>query len=619
MTDQIIFEPIGVADRDFHVMKSIDQCPPGLMLRELLQNAFEAPATDDEEGERKVIMRAKKVDGVPKLTIFNTGQGMSPEELKAATDLASSIRKAKGLDGRQNRGEGAKVASLPWNHLGLRMRSCSDGKVSEVLLRRLDNQYVRERLPVSDDDGLESYEAVWDVTESCKKEGYNTGQDWTEVTLFGSDVNQDTTRWPYGQEIGSGDRRAALTEVFNRFYDFPESANVYASDALHGRKSVMELRPMARVIDRWKSDPSVLRIERVTGSDGIVIDYVHTPLLSGNNNVFGRHELTGDATRIALVWQNEMYGARIGPNWRHDAASYGVPYVHRELSIFIHLPDDFAVRDSAYRQRLERVDTGEELECRDFGQDVRALMPRWVRDLVERAIAPKQATNMSEVEKELAARLRRARVRRVETKPSGGLTVVAEGQEDDSGSPDDANATANEPTVDTVLDPEANPDPVGERPRTLREPSRKAKAAKRISAAPKIEWLDKEELVEAEELTSRAAKYVRETNVLYMNQLHEAVAGKIRELEEHYRPQLDLEAVAGMIIDHVRVQMALHVGTSVVHALAKEGSRDWTTEQIETAFSPETLTVVAENSDHLVGNIRQRLSTTSVFKAARAL
>ena len=125
----IIFEPIRVADADFHITKSIDQCPPGLTTRELLRNAFEAPATPEEEGQRKVIIRAAAIGGIPKLAILNTGQGLSPDELKSATDLASSIRKTKGLDGRENRGEGAKVASLPWNHLGFRMRSCQKGQV----------------------------------------------------------------------------------------------------------------------------------------------------------------------------------------------------------------------------------------------------------------------------------------------------------------------------------------------------------------------------------------------------------------------------------------------------------------------------------------------------------
>jgi hypothetical protein len=104
-----------------------------------------------------------------------------------------------------------------------------------------------------------------------------------------------------------------------------------------------------------------------------------------------------------------------------------------------------------------------------------------------------------------------------------------------------------------------------------------------------------------------------------MNALHQSVAGKLRDLEAHYAGQVDLEQAKGLITDYVRVAMALHVGTAVVQALAKQGAPEWTSEQMERAYSTECLTVVAEHSDHLIGNIRQRLGTTDAFKAARAV
>ncbi|MGH6824885.1 hypothetical protein [Methyloceanibacter sp.] len=613
---EIIYEPLGVADKDFHVTKSIDQCPPGLMMRELLKNAFEAQFTPEENGNRVVILRAVFVDEAPKLAIMNTGHGLTPDELKSATDLASSIRKSKGLDGRQNRGEGAKVASLPWNHLGFKMRSCHAGKVSEVLLRRIDDRYVRERFPALDDDGNQTFEAVWDVTDEYREKKQELGQDWTEVILLGQSHDQDTIRWPYGRQIGSGEKRTPLTEIFNRFYDFPDNTKVFASDALHGRKGVMELRPMARVIQRWGGNPTVLRAERVPCFDGIEIEYVHAPLQSGSNNVMGRNELAGDATRIALVWQDEMYGAKIGNEWRHVAAGYGVPYVHRELSIFIHLPDSYPVRDGAYRQRLVRTDTGEELECEDFIQEVRTRMPKWVRELVERALAPKQVTSMEEVEKALAERLRRARIRRVEPTAIGSVVMAGNGSSGESAA--GIAAIKNRPKSETVTDPDAAAAPPAQQ-RQPKRPDKTVKAAQKISSAPKIIWLEEPELVEAEELTHRAAKYVAATNQLFMNALHTSVSGKLRDLEAHYLGQVDLEQAKGLITDYVRVAMALHVGTAVVHALAKQGAPDWTTDEIERACSTECLTIVAENSDHLFGAIRQRLGTTDAFKAARAI
>src|SRR5262249_54117937 len=158
------------------------------------------------------------------------------EELIRATDLASSIRKKQGLEGRENRGEGAKVASLPWNHFGLRFRSCHQGKVSEVVLARIDDVYGRKREKVLDDNDNVVYEAVWDITDAAASEGSPLDHDWTEVVCMGRSLDQDTTRFPYGEAHGEGRRREVLSEVFDRFYSMPPDVILEADEALHGRK-----------------------------------------------------------------------------------------------------------------------------------------------------------------------------------------------------------------------------------------------------------------------------------------------------------------------------------------------------------------------------------------------
>jgi hypothetical protein len=127
MTDEVSFEPIRIADLDFHVRKSIEQCPPGLVLRELLQNAIEAEWRDEERGTRRIELRSDPVAGIPKISIYNTGRGMPSDELVRATDLASSIRKTLGLRGRENRGgsQGRVIAlEFKWDFLSLLPRRC---------------------------------------------------------------------------------------------------------------------------------------------------------------------------------------------------------------------------------------------------------------------------------------------------------------------------------------------------------------------------------------------------------------------------------------------------------------------------------------------------------------
>jgi hypothetical protein len=296
-----LIEPLQVADVQFHVTKSIDQCPPGLQARELLMNAIEAEMLPNESEIRHIRIHAVPVQGVPKLAIWNTGRGMTAEELIRATDLASSIRKKQGLEGRENRGEGAKVASLPWNHLGLRFRSCRSGKVSEVVLARVNDIYGRRREQVLDERDNVVYQSVWDITDTAAAEGNQLDRDWTEVVCMGRSPDQDTTRFPYGGAHGEGRRREVLSEIFDRFYSMPTEVVLEADEALHGRKGAERFRMMNEIIARWGDDHSKLQAERVLIADGIQIEFVHTPMLSGNNTVMGARELTGQSTRIALV------------------------------------------------------------------------------------------------------------------------------------------------------------------------------------------------------------------------------------------------------------------------------------------------------------------------------
>src|SRR3546814_4214727 len=86
------FERIGIADLEFHVRKNIEQCPRGLMLRELIRNAEEAAWLPEEESTgRRIEVRVYRVDEVNKLAVFNTGRGMDGDELVRATDLSCSI------------------------------------------------------------------------------------------------------------------------------------------------------------------------------------------------------------------------------------------------------------------------------------------------------------------------------------------------------------------------------------------------------------------------------------------------------------------------------------------------------------------------------------------------
>ena len=144
---------------------------------------------------------------------------MDAAELYRMCDLASSIRKQKGLDA--NFGMGAKVASLPSNRLGMVYRSCKSGAVNEVILCERDGRYGRLRRTLENGDLVE----VIDVTELAAEEGYDLTEDWTEVRLLGNEADQETARAPYNGDPVV-DAQWLATYLYHRFYRLPEGVRV---------------------------------------------------------------------------------------------------------------------------------------------------------------------------------------------------------------------------------------------------------------------------------------------------------------------------------------------------------------------------------------------------------
>jgi hypothetical protein len=485
---------------------------------------------------------------------------------------------------------------------GLKL-SCHRGRASEVVLARVNDIYGRRREPVLDDsDNVVGFESVWDITDMSATEEYPLDHDWTEVVCMGRSFDQDTTRFPYGEARGEGRRRGVLSEVFDRFYSTPPGVILEADEALHGRKGAQTFRMMSEIVDRSGGDRSKLRADRVSLGDGIQIEFVHPPMLPGGNTIMGARELTGQSIRIALVWHEdrialvwheEMYDARIAAQWRSIAAGFGLPHVHSVISVFVHLPETAPVRSGPYRLDLRWKDTGEKLEVEDFQAEIRGRMPQWVRDLVAEALKPRQASDMSAVRKELERRLREARIRPVNLDRPGTerpkVPMVGSGPYtlevvERTKTPSPSLGPNPRPHNQMLIDPDA---PIESNPSVPHQNAivKRRQALKAISTAPELIWLDTPEQVAAEELIDRAGKYEHATNTLYLNGLYDALEKKIAALQEHYGQQVDWDQVRTIVVDKIRAAMALHIGSVVVYALAKQGRPKWNDNKASTCWA----------------------------------
>jgi hypothetical protein len=588
---------LRVADEDFLVASMIERCPKTMMIRELVMNALEA-AKQAPLDRRLVEISPVQIDEVTKLAIWNTGPGMDGHELRKICDIASSLGKERSLSG--NFGMGAKVASLPSNQRGMRYRSCKAGRVHEVILCKRDGVYGRMRRR---DQETGEYVEVYDVTELAARDGRSLDEDWTEVVLFGNSPDQDTVNDPYNGDPEQ-ERQWLATYLYHRFYRLPDGVKVTLLKGTNKLDGNRQFEPIPARLHYFE------KYEAVEARDGVRIHYLYDAPYSkesgSGHNQSIKGAIASAVSTAAVIYKDEMYDVRKGRQWTFDAPTFGIPFGAKHISVHIELPADYQVMPEAYRRDLQYL-AGEQpqMEASDFADIVREHRPQWLIDVI-RSFAP-QSSSDDEIRDELQRLLNEQRVRRSSPKvsPNGqspvstGSGPASDATRDHGASGGNGEGVRHKPTDLAIL-------PTG---------AKRADLYKNIDRAPEIMRLRDEAEIEEKQLKGRAARYYLDSNFLFVNMQYPAVAEMATQLEAEYASASDPELMRCRALEIAETSMIRRVGRTVVFALAKQLNKEWTHKDVETASSPESLSMAADDFAYVMPNARRAMART--FPAKR--
>jgi hypothetical protein len=582
-------EALKIENIEFAVTSQIGRAPHWTMIRELTMNAIEAASR--ATGEKTVLWTTGKYKSHRKAVIWNTGPGMDAGELKKATDLACEIGKKLGLD--DNFGVGAKVSSLPNNKLGMRMRSCKNGRVSEVIIGQdpETGTYVRfERdLPGGGTD------TVIDVTAIAKAEGRDNSVDWTEVMLLGNSLEQDTAAKPLAS-VPTTEKSFIANTLYRRFYRLPEGVKLRLDSVYHRFDNT---RTFTALGDRYEK---FARFESVRVEDwNATIHFLHDPSIGDKSGLrkSSSNALSSTTTTVCLVHKNEMYSVWTGQEWSAAAPRFGIPFGSKELCVHIELDADEA-RPSQYRERLISKETGADLVPDDYALFVVEAMPEWVKEVVKNAY-PRRTEDFSDLQRQLQDLLNKYKVK------IQGRRVEVEGQP----SNDDAGQHAAGGRGEGAGGGGASDTPRPHTPRRrLHETPEGATPTvlyEMYEKAPEILMLTTPEDVEDKKLKGKAASFIVETGVLFVNGLYEAVDRTVADVEPEYVGQADAEHLRELMVTAARNLMAFRVGKATVFALAKRANEDWSESDMMAALTKESLSIAADNYEESINQVRRAI------------
>lgn len=587
-------EHLGIGDRTFLINRLIQQAPINTLVREFFKNAEENAALAPE-GHRTIRVYPTLIDGVSKLTFWNSGVGMDDAELRTATDLSSSLNKVKALDG--NFGIGAKVSGLAASPEGIRYRSCKNRTVNEVTIGwdEVEQTYVRQ--VVTFPDGSQTL--FCDVTAIVQQAVMTTDSDWTEVVLLGQSPDHDTVEEPIGKGV-EVDRSFIATSIFRRFASFSHGVEVSVDVAMTkgGGKDetgrYRKLRTLNEIMDRLEQHEDVVDPE-----SGVEVRYIHDPKheSSGHTLSARANPAVGSTTFCALVYKEERYDFKTRKAWSSVAPSYGIPFGSRVLTIEIRLPDRFAL-PSQYRDTLTWPHDRSPLVADQFAHLVRQLMPEWVKEVI-RQETPDQSGDLKDLQSDLQALLDELRVPAKVLKPATGAAKTQFNQ---------AGIAEPEPTKIESEEAEESfvgghqPRPVVNTPRASKNRIRLApegatasKLSRALERAPEITILVDPEQIAEKGMKGRAAKFYQDPPALFVNGLYPAVEKMAAELAAEFPDAADPDEARALAVDAARRTMAFRVGKATCFALAKKLLDDWSMEDLDRATSPESLSMAADD------------------------
>lgn len=582
-------EPLNIHNKTFMVNRLIQQAPTSTLVREFFKNAEENASLGDE-GNRRITIYPTLIDETRKLTFWNTGPGMDTAELRAATDLSSSIGKEMALDG--NFGIGAKVSGLAASPAGIRYRSCKSGSVSEVTIGWDEEAQTFVRFAARLADG--TTETVFDVTEVVE---HDTSTDWTEVVLIGTSDQHDTVAFPLGPDKVL-DRSFIASAIFRRFARFAPGVEVRIETSMTkgGGKNdtgrFRTLRPLEDVLDK------VARYEDVLDEEtGVRLRYVHDPKHeTGHSSSARANPATSSTTFCALVHKNERYDFKTRKSWSAAAPNFGIPFGSKVLTVEIELPDHL-VLPSQYRDTLTWPADRELATAEQFAHLVRDRMPDWVREVV-RSQSPQRDDQLDDLKEDLQRVLDEFRLPTQVLQPRATISAVL-----------------TEPADEGLREPEASEIDIGDDLQgALREVQKQvgkregekkvrlapagAKASdlsRALERAPDIRILDTEEDIADKGIQGRAGKFYKDIQTVYVNGLYSAVERMAGELEREFPVDDDPEMTRGLVLQAAQRWTAFRVGKAICFALAKRILDDWSLDDMDTATSPESLSLAADD------------------------
>ncbi len=592
--------PLSVDKVGFLLDRLGEDCHPLQFLRELTQNSIEA------------ILRTPKKNGqiiwdvdwtayelgdpkVYKLCITDTGSGMTGEEMVRYINQLSSSSSIQSSDG--NYGVGAKIAAATRNHAGLVYLSWKEGKGTMIHLWRdpISGQYgLRQMLRP---DG--SFGHWGEIDEDVKPEV--VGEHGTKIILYGNSLDQDTMKAP--PEAGAP--TTWIAKFLNtRYFRFPEGVTIKARQGWEQQRSNTNVNVLRTVsgqesyLEAHKESSGSVELRGVTA---------HWWILKNEKALGSNSGYIESSGHIAALYRDELYELAGGRSGSAKLQNFGVIFGQKQVVIYLE-PNSDGGRLATNTARTDLLVNSLPLPWSEWASEFRSKLPAEIVEHIQKIASKSREDDHG---KSIRERLKNVmdlfKVSRYKPKSAGMLeigeaTPHAGGR---SGLGDGARSGKGSSGRET------SGGAVGGVYSTFLKKGGKPGDSARPDLFPTVEWISVEQGTrEPGDIEDKAARYIEDQNLLLVNADFRA----FRDMVDHWVTLYSKEhgMIAGipeLVRGSVHGWFEQALVETILGLQALRGSLEWSTKDLQEAWSEVALTAVVMQRYHPYNSIKREMGT----------
>jgi hypothetical protein len=574
-------------------------CHPIQFIRELTKNSMEAIERTGEPGT--IVWDYERVafelEGLRKLCIIDTGDGMTGEEMVRFINQLSSSASKQSLQG--NYGVGAKIAAATRNPAGVSYFSWKNGVGSMIFLFRdeLTQQYGLKQWERADGTWTHFLPIEDDVKpEIIKDHG-------TMVVLHGKSANDDTL---FAPDISPAARRWITRYLNTRYFHIPENITISCregnllvggpSDDIGTRRAVLGQGEYFR---RYATESGSVALDGATAHWWIIGEQDEDKT-DPTEKYSGHLESRG---HTAALYQNELYELTIRRAGMSRLQQFGITFGYDRVVIYVEPKPDARLTTNTARTAL--LLGNEPLPWDEWAAEFRLNLPGQLKTFVEsRAPDANRGDHLKNIRERLKAILDLYKVSRYRPTTDGQLRIDTD-HSTRGGRP--AHTGETRLSTDTpIVREQASAGGKDGNIYALFERKGGAPGEKvEPDIFPKVSWVSVVDGSRSEGfIEDRAAKYLADQNHLQVNADFRVFRDMAKHLLQNYR---QVAAAESVVEDAVHAWFEQALVEAVIGVQALRNSKHWSSDEISRALSEEALTACVMQRYHIYTAAKREL------------